>query len=210
MATREKIVAAAMALFAQQGYPRTSVAQIEAAVGLRPGSGGLYRHFPSKEAVLEAGIEEALAASEKLRSQVGELPTADPRTTLDLVAKAALGLLERDRALTVILFRDLDHFPALRDQVKERWIQSSYDTFAAILRHLDGAGSPQQDYMAKAAVALGSLVLFHVLRTVLDEAPGRVSEARFRRAWLDIIAPTATSASRERPVRKRRTTKARK
>jgi AcrR family transcriptional regulator len=184
MATREEIVGAAMHLFARRGYARTSIVQIEEAVGLSPGAGGLYRHFASKEAILEAGIDEALAASDKTRSLFTELPRDDPRRALELVATAALELLDRDRDLTVILFKDLDQFPALRDRVKERWIQASYETFASILRHTNAASG---DLRAKAAVGLGSLVLYNVLQVVLGEPPGRVTKRRFVAAWLDTI-----------------------
>jgi AcrR family transcriptional regulator len=41
-----------MRLFSTKGFEATSVSQIEAAAGLSPGSGALYRHFASKEALL--------------------------------------------------------------------------------------------------------------------------------------------------------------
>jgi AcrR family transcriptional regulator len=65
--TKERIVDAAMQLFSQHGYRGTSVAQIEAAAGLTPGSGGLYHHFRAKEEVLTAGIERHLARLRALR-----------------------------------------------------------------------------------------------------------------------------------------------
>ena len=55
--TRERILAAAVELFGRQGYHGTSVGEIETAAGLVPRSGGLYKHFPSKAALLEAAIE---------------------------------------------------------------------------------------------------------------------------------------------------------
>ena len=58
--TRERLVTEAMALFSRQGYKATSVAQIEAAAGLTPGSGAPYHHFKSKELLLEAGIDRQL------------------------------------------------------------------------------------------------------------------------------------------------------
>src|SRR5262245_23970473 len=53
----EEVLAHAMRLFAERGYSRTSVADIQKAAGMRPGSGALYKHFASKEALLEAGID---------------------------------------------------------------------------------------------------------------------------------------------------------
>ena len=61
--TRERIVAESLRLFADRGYAATSVAEIEAAAGLSPGAGGLYRHFRSKEEVLAAIRPESLELS---------------------------------------------------------------------------------------------------------------------------------------------------
>lgn len=58
--TRERLTIEAMRLFSTQGYEATSISQIEAAAGLSAGSGALYHHFKSKEALLEAGIDRQL------------------------------------------------------------------------------------------------------------------------------------------------------
>lgn len=50
--TRERILSAASDLFLERGYARTSIAKIEQAAGLAPRTGGSYRHFDSKEALL--------------------------------------------------------------------------------------------------------------------------------------------------------------
>jgi AcrR family transcriptional regulator len=50
--TREKIFNAAIDLFAKEGYDRTSVRQIAESVGLTESA--IYRHYPGKEAILEA------------------------------------------------------------------------------------------------------------------------------------------------------------
>jgi AcrR family transcriptional regulator len=51
---RAALVEAAARLFAEQGFEATSVAEIQAAAGLAPGSGALYKHFASKQALLDA------------------------------------------------------------------------------------------------------------------------------------------------------------
>lgn len=58
--TRERLVTEAMRLFSTHGYEATTVTQIETAAGLSGGSGALYRHFKSKDALLEAGISRQL------------------------------------------------------------------------------------------------------------------------------------------------------
>lgn len=69
-----------MRLFGEQGYSATSVAQIEAAAGLRPGAGGLYAHFRSKEALLRAGLEALLTPDPNLDLPDRPAPPAEART----------------------------------------------------------------------------------------------------------------------------------
>lgn len=54
--TREKLLAAAMELFAFQGYANTPLAQIARKAGVLPGS--LYYFFPTKQDLLNATLEE--------------------------------------------------------------------------------------------------------------------------------------------------------
>lgn len=66
-ATRERIVAAAFALFAERGYHAVPVRDIAAAAGIKDAS--LYNHFPSKQAIFDAIVNEAL---ERTRRFFGE------------------------------------------------------------------------------------------------------------------------------------------
>lgn len=50
--TRDRIMRAALKLFVEQGYQKTSIARIETEAGLVPRAGAFYRHFDSKEALL--------------------------------------------------------------------------------------------------------------------------------------------------------------
>ncbi|MBL8900589.1 MAG: TetR/AcrR family transcriptional regulator [Planctomycetes bacterium] len=54
--TREKLLAAAMELFAFQGYAQTGLAQIARKAGVLPGS--LYYFFPTKQDLLNATLEK--------------------------------------------------------------------------------------------------------------------------------------------------------
>ena len=50
--TKDRIMKAALKLFAEQGYQKTSIARIETEAGLAPRAGAFYRHFDSKQALL--------------------------------------------------------------------------------------------------------------------------------------------------------------
>ena len=67
VSTRERLVTEAMRLFSAKGFEATSVSQIEAAAGLAAGSGALYRHFKSKDALLNAGIDRQLDRRHAMR-----------------------------------------------------------------------------------------------------------------------------------------------
>ena len=104
--TRERLITEAMRLFSEQGYRATSVAQIEAAVGLAPGSGALYHHFRSKDALLAAGIDRQLDrrhAMRDIRALFAGL--GDLRTELTLLGRYALSVLDEEAQLLQVAAR---------------------------------------------------------------------------------------------------------
>ncbi|SEP26745.1 TetR/AcrR family transcriptional regulator [Trujillonella endophytica] len=65
--TRERILEAAMDVFAEQGFTGATISEVERRVGLAVGTGSLYRHFPSKEALLAAAVEREVT---RLRTEM--------------------------------------------------------------------------------------------------------------------------------------------
>lgn len=183
----QRILREAMRLFAERGYERTSIADIQAAVGLAPGSGALYKHFPSKEAVLAAGLDEFIAGAERARELIRTVPgRADE--ALGTLGHAAMRMLEDDRDVLRIVYRELDAFPALRDEVRARRMQATYATLADWLRDRAARGELRvDDPEATAAVLLGAITSFRVFQTLLGEPPAAVDEDRFVRAWLRVM-----------------------
>ncbi|WP_407919908.1 TetR/AcrR family transcriptional regulator [Haloechinothrix halophila] len=80
-----EITVAATTLFSTKGFAATSVADIQVACGLTAGSGALYKHFPSKHALLSEIVRQHLESIADGRRDAGTLPD-DPRETLELVA----------------------------------------------------------------------------------------------------------------------------
>ncbi len=66
-ATRDRIVSAAMKLFAAEGYAQTSVGAIEQRAGLAPRSGALYQYFDGKEDVLRKAVDREHAHLDSLQ-----------------------------------------------------------------------------------------------------------------------------------------------
>lgn len=87
--TREALTDAALALFADRGYERTTVADIAAAADVAPRT--FFSYFPNKEAVLFAGTDERL---ELIAAAFADLPDGlDPvdavRRFVDRIADMA-------------------------------------------------------------------------------------------------------------------------
>lgn len=185
--TSERILREAMRLFAEKGYERTSVGDIQQAAGLTFGSGALYKHFPSKQAVLEAGMEEFIKQSEREQEAFARLPEG-PEAAFDYIAKAVLSFLASDRDTLRIVWRELEHFPELRKRVRERRIQRGFKNLAAWLREQADAGRLREhDSESVAAVILGSLVYYRIMEALMGKTPGGVDAARFTRAWLGLV-----------------------
>lgn len=72
--TREQILSSALSLFVRNGYPETSMEDI--CRESRTSKGGLYHHFPTKQAVLLA----SLARLRRLDGGRGLLPPVGPLT----------------------------------------------------------------------------------------------------------------------------------
>ena len=61
-------------LFAEQGIKATTVAQIEEAVGLRKGSGGVHRYFATKNDLVRAVFDAQLEKGREQLATATELP----------------------------------------------------------------------------------------------------------------------------------------
>lgn len=128
---REQILATAADLFAARGFHGVSVAELGAACGI---SGpALYKHFPSKQAMLAemlVSISERLLAVGRERVAAAADPDDAVRALVDWHIDFALG----HRALIVVQDRDWESLPAdAREQVRR--LQRRYvDVWAAQLR----------------------------------------------------------------------------
>jgi TetR/AcrR family transcriptional repressor of nem operon len=90
--TRRKVVRAAAAAVRAKGPDAMGVAEIMAEAGLT--HGGFYAHFPSKEALVAAAVEEAFAQSRRHFARVSE--GMSPREALGAFIDAYVSLDHRD------------------------------------------------------------------------------------------------------------------
>ncbi|WP_029136865.1 TetR/AcrR family transcriptional regulator [Nakamurella lactea] len=184
--TRDRIVTEAMRLFGENGFAGTSIAQIEAAAGLTPGSGGLYRHFPSKEALLSTGIRERIESRNELLPSMS--PSSDAPTEAVLLKVAQLGLqrLDDERDVNRILVRDLASAPELLGFIRDAEIRTNHQALVTLLRAL---GGPQLDAEALAAILIDAISHYWLLRDVFGgEHPLAVPQQRYLTTLVDMAA----------------------
>jgi AcrR family transcriptional regulator len=183
VSTRDRILDAAMELFGRNGFKGTSITAIETAVGLTPGAGGIYHHFPSKQALLEAGIQrhlDRLAALRDIRTILGEL--GDLRAELTVLARYTLAELDHEADLLRIMLTEARSRPELVERAINQLVGATYTGFAHWLTERAGVEPERAD--ALAANALGALFSTRLLRLVLGRDPISVDDDLFVDTWV--------------------------
>jgi len=190
--TRERIVTEAMRLFAAQGFRGTTVGEIEQAAGLAPRAGGLYKHFRSKEDVLEAAIERRVSEIAEFDPAIEMLPLGDPRAELLLVGRWGLTELAAEMPLMKVVQKDGDRFPELVAKVRERIIARGHRQGVAIVTRILGETLDDRQIEALVSVALGALVGYRIEETMFGPRP--VGEEDFLEAWVELLMAYAARA----------------
>lgn len=118
-ARRREILEAAAALFAEQGYQRTSVKEIADRAGIAPGT--IYLYFDSKGELL-VGLMVRLAELEELGEEVRQALQSDARDFLITMFRDRMGrVVESEETLRAILPQMLVQ-PVLRDQFHRQFV----------------------------------------------------------------------------------------
>lgn len=186
--TRERLVTEAMRLFGEQGYQATSVAQIEAAAGLAPGSGALYHHFKSKEALLDAGIDRQLDRRHAMRDMRALFAgLGDLRSELTMLGRYVLAVLDEETQLLQIASRVpsglsarlTDAYAALFDGLYAEladWVSGWIPTIS------------QQEAAAIAAVGVNALHGKRATSTVFHEPGVTMPDEQYIAEWTAMLA----------------------
>jgi AcrR family transcriptional regulator len=91
METRDRILAAARAAFERRGLDGLSLREVAAKVGITPMA--IYRHFESKEALVDALVLDALG---EWSARVAALPPADGLAKIEQMGEAFLDFALRE------------------------------------------------------------------------------------------------------------------
>lgn len=189
--TRESLLDAGLALFSDRGFDGTSVKDIESAVGLTPGRGSFYRHFSSKEDLIEAVVHREVEKVRNLRdlqqrAVAGSL--GDRRAELIMELRLALIGLGEIRSLINLLAREYGRFPELMRQLRELLVDESLDFSSEdFARDIERKLVRGEDPNALSTVVLSAMVGYHLASTFFEQSPGGVSSDRFIETLVDLV-----------------------
>jgi AcrR family transcriptional regulator len=205
-ATRDRLIAAALGLFADRGFRATTVGDIEEAAGLTRRGRAFYRHFASKEEILVAGLERHARDVENMRSVADLLPLGDLRAELTLMCRWMLAELANERDLVRVLEREGDKVPELRDRMRQAMVEAAHHQGVEFIRRwIKDAPSGEIDAEAVAAILIGAVTNYRRTAWTFGAPALDLSEDRFVEAWVEAGVRLFESASIPRiPTRKGR------
>lgn len=191
--TRDRLVTEAMRLFGERGYQATSITQIEAAAGLAPGSGALYHHFKSKEALLEAGIDRQLdrrRAMHDIRTLFAGL--GDLRIELTMLGRYVMTVLDEETQLLQIAARTPPDQSVRLNNAYAALVDGLYAEVADWIK----GWAPKignQDAVAIAAVGVDALLGKRVTHTVFRIAATDMQDEHYIAEWTAMLAARVES-----------------
>ena len=185
--TKERILDAALRLFARDGVAATTVVEIERAAGLSPGSGSFYRHYKDKDEVLAAVIDREVRLVEAARAH------RPPPSSLEDECLHALDRLDDMARLIDLLAREGAGRSEVLDPVRTVLAEGGTAELATpIAAHRERAPASDVDVEAVAAVVLFALVGHHLAERFFG-LPVGVDRERLVAALAGLARGPATS-----------------
>ncbi|KUP25105.1 TetR/AcrR family transcriptional regulator [Paenibacillus sp. DMB5] len=111
--TGDKLLLAAIDLMASKGYKGVTTQEIAAAAGLSEKT--LFRHFGSKQNLLEAAFDRFHYAEEMTRL-FNEKLVWELETDLLLISRTYHEIMNRNRKMIMISVKEADHLPGFRER----------------------------------------------------------------------------------------------
>ena len=193
--TARRIITEALRLFAEHGLAGTPIVRIEEAAGLAPSSGAFYRHFSSKEEVLEAAVDDAAAASALAVDAFATLDGLPLDQQVVFIARGTWMLFDSQRDLMLVLMRGAalppsnyshkaDTFPGSGVAFLAQWLTRRSRGRGRVLKRV-------ADPEATALVLLDALTFFWMQKEGETAAPYGVDTERFIMAWSNLVLELA-------------------
>lgn len=200
-ATRDRILSEATRLFAAQGIKATTVAQIEEAVGLRKGSGGVHRYFATKDELVRGVLEAQLNRSAEVRAEAAawDTPTAEEVPAfLAQLGRLMLTHADENRDVALIMLREAHTLPpGVLEDHEARNLDLAYATTAAAIRaSQETAGIHDLDADAVAFLVVAPLIYYRLIEWATGHKILDLDDDRVITAWVDTFSPVFTRLAR--------------
>ncbi len=174
--TKERILAAALEMFSQNGYAGTNIRELSASLGLV--KSGVYKHYESKEAIWNALLDEMIAYyGEHFGSAEHLPPVPDSLDELVEMTIRMVNLTVHDerivmtrKVLTLEQFRDV----RARELATKHFLTGLTDMFTQIFTGMMEKGLLRQDDPAMLALAYTAPI--SALIHLCDREPERTEE----------------------------------
>jgi AcrR family transcriptional regulator len=166
--TKDRIMQAALKLFLEQGYQKTSIARIETEAGLVSRAGAFYRHFEGKQALL---VEIAKASVSETPEDFGLERLADFGDTRSELVAVALKyeeamIRQKPFARLIDEIRLLDFGAELQDELDADMLAG----LAAWLSEKPAAKGLSQKQIAALLISVFGGWLFYIFKVQQQDA----------------------------------------
>ena len=181
---RERIIAAAAAVFAERGLD-AATAEIAHRAGV--GEATLFRRFPTKDDLIDAVIETRMEEVAALADAAAEHP--DPAVALERLMQDLVKQFSRDRG-----FFEAAGERCMNDPKFEPQRQRGLDTVGRLLKHAQDAGAVRRDLSPSDISFLAGSAMY----AMEVSKPGLRDDLwkRYLRVILDGMKPEGASALR--------------
>ena len=175
--TKERILAAALEMFSQNGYAGTNIRELTASLGLVKSA--MYRHFASKEEIWNALLDEMIAYyAERFGSPEHLPPVPDSLEALVAMTMRMVDFTVHDekiimtrKLLTIEQFRD----ERARDLATKHFLTGLREMFTRIFTGMMGKGLLRRDDPAMLAFAYTAPISAHI--HLCDREPEKTDDA---------------------------------
>ena len=167
MSTKEKILDAALTLFAENGYDGTSVEQIAGIVGIKAPS--LYKHYKGKEDILNALIDSAEVRYEEMfgsEKNIGRVPQS--REEFIKVTMERISFTMRDpiiRKTRMLLVQEQFRNERISEVTTRHQLDGIQGMFAKIIKSMMDEGIVKNDDPALLAAELTAPAVLQIARS---------------------------------------------
>ena len=167
MSTKDRILDAALTLFAENGYNGTSVEQIAKAVGIKAPS--LYKHYKGKEDILNSLIDSAEVRYEEMfgsERNIGKIP--ESREEFINITMGRISFTMRDpiiRKTRMFLVQEQFRNERTSEVTTRHQLDGIQGRFAKILKEMMDKGLVKEDDPALLSAELTAPAVLQIARS---------------------------------------------